>query len=103
MVSKIDKQKCIVFRHLTKLFDSIAKLKFIEAEDKPGKIASGMIAKDGEYVPFHGSCDCTGPVRNLLKKKQFVCIMLNLRSSNTYSISGRSLAQSITRYNEKYY
>lgn len=68
MVSKIDKQKCIVFRHLTKLFDSIAKLKFIEAEDKPGKIASGMIAKDGEYVPFHGSCDCTGPVRNLLKK-----------------------------------
>lgn len=47
---------------MTKLFDSIAKLKFIES-DKPGeKVSSGMIAKDGEYVPFHGTCDCTGPV-----------------------------------------
>lgn len=52
---------------MTKLFDSIAKLKFIES-DKPGeKVSSGMIAKDGEYVPFHGTCDCTGPVSNKRK------------------------------------
>ncbi|KAI8438867.1 hypothetical protein MSG28_011209 [Choristoneura fumiferana] len=63
-------QADLVIRHLTKLFDSIAKLKFIEAEDKPGKIASGMIAKDGEYVPFHGSCDCTGPVEVWLNRLQ---------------------------------
>lgn len=50
------------YRHLTKLFDSIAKLRFIESDKPTDKVSSGMIAKDGEYVPFHGSCDCTGPV-----------------------------------------
>lgn len=55
-----------ISRHLTKLFDSIAKLKFID-DQKPGeKVASGMIAKDGELVLFHGSCDCTGAVSLLL-------------------------------------
>lgn len=55
-------QADLVIRHLTKLFDSIAKLKFNETDQPNEKVALGMIAKDGEYVPFHGTCDCTGPV-----------------------------------------
>ncbi|CAH1639911.1 unnamed protein product [Spodoptera littoralis] len=63
-------QADLVIRHLTKLFDSIAKLKFIE-DQKPGeKVASGMIAKDGELVPFHGTCDCTGAVEIWLNRLQ---------------------------------
>ncbi|XP_049878702.1 dynein beta chain, ciliary [Pectinophora gossypiella] len=60
----------LVIRHLTKLFDSIAKLKFIESENTAEKVSSGMIAKDGEYVPFHGSCDCTGAVEIWLNRLQ---------------------------------
>lgn len=52
-----------VCKHLTKLFDSIAKLKF--ATDEDGKMQMhvvGMIAKDGEYVPFNEDIDVTGAV-----------------------------------------
>ncbi|CAH2050780.1 unnamed protein product, partial [Iphiclides podalirius] len=62
----------LVIRHLTKLFDSIAKLKFIESDKPAEKVAAGMIAKDGEYVPFHGSCDCTGPVEIWLNRLQAI-------------------------------
>lgn len=67
----------LFFRHLTKLFDSIAKLKFIESEKAGEKMASGMIAKDGELVPFHGQCDCTGPVSSYL-------LMTNFKLTITY-------------------
>lgn len=40
----------------------MAKLKFAESANPGEKVSLGMIAKDGEYVPFHGTCDCTGPV-----------------------------------------
>ncbi|KAL4703187.1 hypothetical protein ACJJTC_018259 [Scirpophaga incertulas] len=63
-------QADLVIRHLTKLFDSIAKLKFAESENPNEKIALGMIAKDGEYVTFHGTCDCTGPVEIWLNRLQ---------------------------------
>jgi len=52
-------------RHLTKLFDSMAKLKFRKEPGKE-KVALGMIAKDGEYVEFSKECDCTGPVSPML-------------------------------------
>ena len=48
-------------RHLTKLFDAIANLKFKE-EDENCKIATGMIAKDGEYVLFDKEFSCSGQV-----------------------------------------
>jgi hypothetical protein len=51
------------FRHLTKLFDSMAHLKF--STDTNGEMemkAQGMIAKDGEYVEFNYKSDCSGPV-----------------------------------------
>lgn len=50
------------FRHLTKLYDSIAKLKFITEGGKTLKVARGMFAKDGEYVEFNANCDCGGQV-----------------------------------------
>lgn len=40
----------------------MAKLRFAESENPEEKQAVGMIAKDTEYVPFHGTCNCTGAV-----------------------------------------
>lgn len=51
-----------VDRHLTKLFDSMAKLKFVPGEVEGHQSALGMFAKDGEYVEFNHDCDCSGPV-----------------------------------------
>lgn len=55
--------KQICFRHLTKLFDSLACLKFVKGEDENSKHALGMFAKDGEYVEFNKDCDCSGAVQ----------------------------------------
>nr|XP_026486610.1 dynein beta chain, ciliary [Vanessa tameamea] len=63
-------QADLVIRHLTKLFDSIAKLQFVESNVPGEKTASGMIAKDGEIVLFHGQCDCTGAVEIWLNRLQ---------------------------------
>lgn len=52
----------VVCKHLTKLFDSIAKLKFRPEADGINKVSLGMIAKDTEYVKFYEICGCTGPV-----------------------------------------
>lgn len=49
----------LLCRHLIKLYDSLAQLKFTR-----DKIANGMYAKDGEYVEFHGNCECSGQVKN---------------------------------------
>ncbi|XP_075225795.1 dynein beta chain, ciliary-like [Lycorma delicatula] len=56
----------LVCRHLTKLYDSIAKLKFHQENNKNTKIARGMFAKDGEYVEFCSDCDCSGQVEKWL-------------------------------------
>lgn len=59
-------QPNMVARHLTKLFDSMARLNF--KLDKDGNIIKtilGMFAKDTEYVAFHKVCDCNGPVSTL--------------------------------------
>ncbi|NXX48555.1 DYH17 protein, partial [Tricholaema leucomelas] len=52
-----------VSRHLTKLFDSLAKLKFkMRPDKKPLKVALGMFSRDEEYVPFNKDCDLSGQV-----------------------------------------
>lgn len=52
-----------VSRHLSKLFDSMAKLKFkLDANEKPLKIGLGMYSKEDEYVDFDKECDCSGQV-----------------------------------------
>ncbi|NXE96762.1 DYH17 protein, partial [Menura novaehollandiae] len=58
-----------VSRHLTKLFDSVAKLKFQQSSDKkPLKVAQGMFSRDGEYVPFDADCDLSGQVEVWLNR-----------------------------------
>ena len=50
-------------RHLTKLFDSMAKLKFEkDSEDNNTKMAIGMYSKEDEYVDMCQPCDCNGQV-----------------------------------------
>uniref|UniRef100_A0A8B9HPK8 Dynein, axonemal, heavy chain 9 n=1 Tax=Astyanax mexicanus TaxID=7994 RepID=A0A8B9HPK8_ASTMX len=52
-----------VQRHLSKLFDNTAKMKFeTDADGKPSKTGIGMFSKEEEYVPFNEPCDCTGQV-----------------------------------------
>ena len=62
-----------VARHLAKLFDSMAKLKFREEEGSegeeghaPSKEALAMWSKDGEFVNFDKPCLCVGQVESWL-------------------------------------
>lgn len=52
----------LVQRHLTKLYDSMAKLDFLKQGDHLLKDAKGMTSKDGEYMPFVGKIQCVGKV-----------------------------------------
>ena len=61
-------QPLMVAKHLTKLFDSMAKLKMIEMDGKPTNIAKTMIAKDGESVDFVAPCVCEGQVEDWLNR-----------------------------------
>lgn len=56
-----------VQRHLSKLFDNMAKLKFKQDDEgEDTKIALGMYSKEGEYVDFDKECECTGQVSSIL-------------------------------------
>lgn len=63
-------QPALVARHLTKLFDSLAKLNFIMSDAGEPIGALGIYAKDGEYVALETPCDCTGPVEVWLNRLQ---------------------------------
>jgi dynein heavy chain len=59
----------VVSRHLTKLFDSMAKLKF--KKDDSGeelKYALAMTSKEDEEVDFPKECDCNGQVEAWLNR-----------------------------------
>ncbi|KAF5892934.1 dynein heavy chain 11, axonemal-like, partial [Clarias magur] len=51
-----------VTRHLLKLFDNLADLKFRDDGEQEGRVevAVGMYSREGEYVPFSESCVCEG-------------------------------------------
>lgn len=58
-----------VTRHLLKLFDNIADLRFkdsdrdgTEVEKDRDAVAIGMYSREGEYVPFSEPCVCEGQV-----------------------------------------
>uniref|UniRef100_W5MKY4 Dynein, axonemal, heavy polypeptide 9 like n=1 Tax=Lepisosteus oculatus TaxID=7918 RepID=W5MKY4_LEPOC len=56
-----------VTRHLLKLFDNLADLKFKESEDEGGRtVAVGMFSREGEYVPFSEPCVCEGQAERWL-------------------------------------
>jgi len=58
-----------VSKHLAKLFDSMAKLKFkMDDKGNPTKVAVGMYSKENEYVEFESSCECVGPVEVWLNR-----------------------------------
>lgn len=57
-----------VTRHLLKLFDNIADLRFKDSDrggredDDNEAVAIGMYSREGEYVPFSEPCVCEGQV-----------------------------------------
>ena len=61
-------QPLLVAKHLTKLFDSMAKLKMKEIGGKATSTAIKMTAKDGEVVTFSEECICEGQVEVWLNK-----------------------------------
>ncbi|XP_030057583.1 dynein axonemal heavy chain 11 [Microcaecilia unicolor] len=57
-----------VTRHLVKLFDNIADLRFQEnSQEETTKVALGMYSKEKEYVPFQANFRCFGQVERWLK------------------------------------
>ncbi|KAK2518440.1 Dnah9 [Columba guinea] len=53
----------LVQRHLSKLFDNLARMKFqLDSEQKPTKVGLGMYSREEEYVSFSEPCDCSGQV-----------------------------------------
>ncbi|XP_039715559.1 dynein axonemal heavy chain 17 isoform X10 [Pteropus medius] len=58
-----------VSRHLSKLFDSLCKLKFrLDANEKPLKFGLGMYSKEDEYMDFDRECDLSGQVEVWLNR-----------------------------------
>ncbi|KAM9208504.1 dynein axonemal heavy chain 17 [Dugong dugon] len=58
-----------VSHHLSKLFDSLCKLKFrLDANGKPLKFGMGMYSKEDEYVDFDQECDLSGQVEVWLNR-----------------------------------
>lgn len=85
-------QPTLVIKHLTKLFDSIAKLKFAPYPDgEPAQTALAMIAKDGEVVDFFDEADCNGAVEVWLNRIQ-QAMRASLR---------RYMSEAVSAYEEK--
>ena len=68
-----------VAKHLTKLFDSMAKLKLREDNPDTANNAQAMVAKDGEIVEFHKDCRCEGQVEVWLNR-----LLTTMRDSLRY-------------------
>ncbi|XP_044310020.1 dynein axonemal heavy chain 9 [Varanus komodoensis] len=59
----------LVQRHLSKLFDNMAKMKFqVDSDQNPTKLGLGMYSKEEEYVTFSEPCDCSGQVESWLNR-----------------------------------
>ncbi|NXC68138.1 DYH17 protein, partial [Anhinga anhinga] len=81
-----------VSRHLAKLFDSLAKLKFKMSRDKkPLKVGLGMFSRDEEYVPFDADCDLSGQVEVWLNR-----VLASMRSTLRHLIP-----EAMVTYEEK--
>ncbi|XP_024836323.2 dynein axonemal heavy chain 9 isoform X6 [Bos taurus] len=81
-----------VQRHLSKLFDNMAKMQFqLDASEKPTKTSLGMYSKEGEYVAFSEPCDCSGQVE----------IWLNHVLAHMKATVRHEMTEGITAYEEK--
>ncbi|XP_045149226.1 dynein axonemal heavy chain 9 [Echinops telfairi] len=81
-----------VQRHLSKLFDNMAKMQFqFDDAEKPTKISLGMYSKEEEYVPFSEPCDCSGQVE----------IWLNHVLTHMKATVRHEMTEGVTAYEEK--
>ncbi|NXD84162.1 DYH17 protein, partial [Halcyon senegalensis] len=81
-----------VSRHLPKLFDSLAKLKFKRSQNKkPLKVGLGMFSRDEEYVPLDAECDLSGQVEVWLNR-----VLTSMRSTLR-----RLIPEALVAYEEK--
>uniref|UniRef100_A0A8B9JC40 Uncharacterized protein n=1 Tax=Astyanax mexicanus TaxID=7994 RepID=A0A8B9JC40_ASTMX len=84
-------------RHLSKLFDNTAKMKFeTDADGKPSKTGIGMFSKEEEYVPFNEPCDCTGQtLYNFLRTAQVLHSPTLILRNHLPRREGRVIAESV--------
>ncbi|XP_063098488.1 dynein axonemal heavy chain 9 isoform X2 [Cavia porcellus] len=81
-----------VQRHLSKLFDNMAKLQFqLDASDSPTKISLGMYSKEEEYVAFSEPCDCSGQVETWLNN-----VLAHMKATVRHEMT-----EGVTTYEEK--
>nr|XP_025719696.1 dynein heavy chain 9, axonemal [Callorhinus ursinus] len=81
-----------VQRHLSKLFDNMAKMQFQpDAGEPPTKISLGMYSKEGEYVAFSEPCDCSGRVEIWLNR-----VLAHMRATVRHG-----LTEGVVAYEEK--
>ncbi|KAM8946996.1 dynein axonemal heavy chain 9 [Pelodytes ibericus] len=82
----------LVMRHLSKLFDNMAKMKFEgDSDDDQSKTALGMYSKEDEYVPFNEPCDCSGQVETWLNR-----VLDSMRATVRHEMT-----EAVTAYEEK--
>uniref|UniRef100_A0A669PYI5 Dynein axonemal heavy chain 9 n=1 Tax=Phasianus colchicus TaxID=9054 RepID=A0A669PYI5_PHACC len=82
----------LVQRHLSKLFDNLAKMRFqLDSEQKPTKIGLGMYSKEEEYVSFSEPCDCSGQVE----------VWLNHVLNSMRATVRDEMTEAVTAYEEK--
>lgn len=85
-------QPDLIQRHLTKLFDSLAKLVFIQEGGKNTKRAKEMISKENEeHVKFSIVCECTGKVEVWLNK------VIDVMRKTLHTLFG----EAVSTYDEK--
>ncbi|XP_031327312.1 dynein beta chain, ciliary-like [Photinus pyralis] len=85
-------QPPLVARHLTKLFDSLAKLRFAMEGGKESKRSNAMGSKENdEWVPFLNHCDCSGKVEVWLNR------VIDIMRVTLH----RSFSEAVTSYDEK--
>uniref|UniRef100_A0A7M4EWH0 Dynein axonemal heavy chain 9 n=1 Tax=Crocodylus porosus TaxID=8502 RepID=A0A7M4EWH0_CROPO len=82
----------LIQRHLSKLFDNLAKMKFqVDSEQNPTKTGLGMYSKEEEYVGFSDPCDCSGQVEDWLNH-----VLDNMRATVRHEMT-----EAVTAYEEK--
>ncbi|XP_054832302.1 dynein axonemal heavy chain 9-like [Eublepharis macularius] len=82
----------LVQRHLAKLFDNMAKMKFkMDSDQHPSKLSLGMYSKEEEYVTFSEPCDCSGQVESWLNR-----VLDHMRATVRYEMT-----EAVTAYEEK--
>lgn len=83
-------QPLLVAKHLTKLFDAMAKITMLEKDGVVTNTAIKMTAKDGEEVNFSENCVCEGQVEKWLNR-----LMETMRATIRYQ-----LTQAMVSYEE---